>query len=246
MSAPSVLVTGASRGIGRGIAVSLARRGYGLTVSARSEPDLVALAGELAELGAPEVVVYPVDIADRDALPGLVQRHDTVFGSMRALVLNAGVGTAGTLDEFPLRRLDKMVEVNLTSAVVLIQQAIPLLRRGAQEDISRGARIIGISSITGAYAEKGLAVYGASKAALLSLLETVTLEEAPNGIVATGIAPGYVDTDMSAWIKDTIPAETMIQVDDVVAVVNMVLDLSVNTAVGRIVMTRSRSSGYEA
>jgi 3-oxoacyl-[acyl-carrier protein] reductase len=99
---------------------------------------------------------------------------------------------------------------------------------------------------TGVFPEAGLALYGATKAALISLIETVNLEEAPYGVTATAIAPGYVNTDMSAWKTDTVPVESMIRVADVVAVANMLLDLGAATSITRIVMARRGSSGYQA
>jgi len=242
----TALVTGASRGIGRGIAESLARQGYGLTITSRNAEDLVTLAAHLEELGAARVVHRAADMADRDALPGLVDLHGTTYGAMSALVINAGVGTAGPVAEFPLRRIDKTLAVNLGSAVVLIQSALPLLRTGAEQDPDHGATIVGLSSITGVYAEPGLAVYGASKAGLISLLNTVNLEESGRGVKATAVAPGYVDTDMSAWVADTISPESMIRVADVVGVVDLLLSLGRSATIPSIVITRSGSSGYEA
>ncbi|GAB6984163.1 3-oxoacyl-ACP reductase FabG [Nocardioides pyridinolyticus] len=239
-------MTGASRGIGRGVAMSLARQGYGLTVTSRSAVDLVALAADLRDVGAPEVVHLPADLADPDAPTKVVELHARTFGSMNSLVVNAGVGTAGSVASFPVDRLHKTLQVNFTSGFLLTQAALPLLRQAAVEDASRAARIVALSSITGAYAEAGLAAYGASKAALMSLVETVNLEESGNGVCATAIAPGYVETDMSAWITDTIPAKTMIRVSDVVAVVDMLLGLSRTASITQVVMTRSGSSGYGA
>jgi len=103
----SALVTGASRGIGRGIAVHLAAQGFGLTVTARGGAELEELATELRTAGSPSVVHLAVDMADRDALPELVGLHGRTFGSMSALVLNAGVGTAGDVATTLLDRVDK-------------------------------------------------------------------------------------------------------------------------------------------
>jgi len=242
----TALVTGASRGIGRGIATSLAQQRYGLTLTSRSSDDLAILANELLILGAADVIHQRADLADRDALPGLVELHGSRFTSMDALVVNAGVGTGGKVVDYPLGRLDKTIEVNFTSAVVLIQRAIPLLRQAAKDDPRFGAKVIGLSSIAGVHAEAGLAVYGASKAALLSLIETVNLEESPHGITATAIAPAYVETDMSAWVTDKVSADTMIPVSDVVAVVDMLLGLTSNTSITKIVMSRSGTTGYSA
>jgi NAD(P)-dependent dehydrogenase (short-subunit alcohol dehydrogenase family) len=120
-------------------------------------------------------------------LARLVAQHECAFGSVDALVVNAGVGTADRIEAIDFRRADMMLEVNFVAAVVLIKAALPLLRKAAVGDLS-GSRIIALSSITGAYAEAGLAVYGASKAALMSLIETLNAEEASNGVTATAIA----------------------------------------------------------
>jgi short-subunit dehydrogenase len=240
------LVTGASRGIGRGIAESLARQGFGLTITSRKADELASLTVELEAMGAPQVVHLAAEMADRESLPSLVGLHDATFGAMNALVLNAGVGTAGNVADFPVHRIDKTLEVNLVSAIVLIQNALPLLRAGAEQDPEHGSTIVGMSSITGMYAEPGLAVYGASKAGLVSLLQTVNLEESGNGVKATALAPGYVDTDMSAWVNETIPADVMIRVSDIVAVVDMLVALGRTATIPSMAVTRSGSNGYEA
>lgn len=240
----TALVTGASRGIGRGIALSLARQGFGLTITSRTVSDLETLAAELREAGSPRVVFHAADMADRDSLTELVALHQTTYGAMSALVVNAGMASAGPVASFPLRRLDKTLEVNFTSAFVLIQAALPLLRSWADSDPEHGAKVIGLSSITGAHAEAGMSVYGASKAALLSLIEAVNLEESGNGVTATAIAPAFVETDMTAWVTDEVPADTMIRVADVVRVVDMVIGLSRNASITRIVVARSGTSGY--
>ena len=165
---------------------------------------------------------------------------------MRALVLNAGVGTAGTIGEFPKHRFDKTVAVNLAAPFALVQQALPLLRKAAAADPAHGAKVVALSSITGVYAEHGLAAYGATKAALISLMETLSAEESGNGVAATAIAPAYVDTDMSAWIKDTIPAESMIATNDIVELVDALLRMSARAIVPSIVVSRAGASPYGA
>jgi 3-oxoacyl-[acyl-carrier protein] reductase len=178
----SGLITGASRGIGRTIAFRLAQNGFGLTVTSRKADDLAALAAELRRAGAPEVRFCTADMAGRAALPAIVDLHAQHFGVLDALMLNAGVGTSGAIRTYPVARFDKTVEVNLTAALVLLQAAIPLLREAAKQRPEQGAKVIALSSITGAYAEYGLAVYGATKAAMLSLMDTVNLEESPLGL----------------------------------------------------------------
>lgn len=241
----SALVTGASRGIGRGIAESLAKQGYALTITSRTISDLAALADDLRSLGSPEVVVETSDMSDLAALPGLVALHESRFATMDALIVNAGVGMIGPVAAFPLSRVQKVVDINFTAAYVLMQGALPLLRLAAQATPSRGAKVIALSSITGAYSEPNMAAYGASKAALLSLVETLNLEESAGGVTASAVAPGYVETDMSAWTTNKVPAYSMIKVADVVSVVDMLLELSSTTCIPRLVMSRSGSTGYE-
>jgi NAD(P)-dependent dehydrogenase (short-subunit alcohol dehydrogenase family) len=96
------------------------------------------------------------------------------------------------------------------------------------------------------YAEAGLAAYGASKAAVVSLVEALNAEESGNGVTATAIAPGFVDTDMAAWVTDRIPAEAMIPVADIVTLVNGLLDLSARSVVPLMIVNRAGASGRSA
>ena len=165
---------------------------------------------------------------------------------MRVLVLNAGVGTAGGLASYPMRRFDQTVAVNLRAPFSLLQEALPLLRREAEQAPRTGARVIATASIAGRHAEAGLAAYGATKAALMSLVEALNAEESGRGVSGTAIAPGYVDTDMSAWVQDRIPPDAMIPVSDIVRLVDALLDLSPRSLVGQIVIGRAGTSGYVA
>lgn len=242
----TALVTGASRGIGNSIARRLVQEGYDLTITSRTASALEEVRDDLLEAGAGEVVVAAADMSDRAALQGLVQQHAERFGAMDALVLNAGLGTVGDIATFPTRRLDRVLEVNLASAFILIQESLPLLRKAASVRPTSGARVIGVSSITGVFAESGHGAYGASKAALISLLETLNAEESGSGVMATAVAPGYTATDMTAWKAESMPAESMIAPDDVAEVVAMLLRLSRSTSITKVVMSRSGSGGYEA
>ncbi|MEU1980865.1 SDR family oxidoreductase [Nocardia sp. NPDC019395] len=242
----TALISGATRGIGLGIANMLAQQGYGLTVTARDAGRLDTVAADLRAAGAPEVVTVAADMADADGVERVLTGHADRFETMTALILNAGVGTAGALADSSMRRFDKTLAVNLRAPVQLIQGALPLLRAGAASDPDRGAKVIALSSISGVYAEAGLAVYGAAKAALISLIATLNAEESGNGVTATTIAPGYVDTEMSAWIHDRIPPEQMLAVRDVVEMVDGLLRLSSRAVVPNIVMSRAGTDGYRA
>ncbi|MDG4826300.1 SDR family NAD(P)-dependent oxidoreductase [Asanoa sp. WMMD1127] len=240
----SAVVTGASRGIGRGIALALARRGWRLTLVARDPARLALVAASAVELGASDVDTVAVDLAD-PAAPATVlsgYRPD----ALDALVLAAGVGSAAPLDGYPVGRYDKQFALNTRAPFLLIRSALPLLRAAARRDPAHGARVIALASIGGVYAEPSLAVYGATKAALLALCRGLNAEESAAGVLATAIAPGYVDTDMSAWVHDEVPPSSMIPVSDVVDTVTTLLDLSARTVVNEIVLSRAGTRGYAA
>ncbi len=243
---PTAIITGASRGIGLGIATRLADQGYGLTISARDPERLASTAELLRNRGAKEVVAVSGDLSQPQAAAEVVNAHRAQFEGLSALVLNAGVGTAGALGEFEMRRFDKAIDINLRTPLALLQQSLPLLRQWAAENPVRGAKVIALSSMTGIYTEAGLSVYGATKAALATLIDAVNLEESAHGVSATAIAPGYVDTDMAAWTHDRIAPESMITVDDIVELADTLLRLSARAVVPAILVSRAGTDGRHA
>lgn len=243
----SALITGSSRGIGLAIAKTCASQGMSLTITARGGDALDVLVPELTALGSPRVATVACDMADPDTPARIVETHRQRHGrALTLLVLNAGVGTAGAIADYPVKRLDKTFAVNFRAPFLTLQAALPLLRHGATARPHQGAKVIVISSITGVYAEAGLAVYGASKAALLSLIDTFNTEESANGVTATAIAPAYVDTDMSAWTHDTVAPETMIPADDIAQLASAIANLSPRSVLGPVIVARAGTSGHHA
>ncbi|OCB24409.1 short-chain dehydrogenase [Mycobacterium malmoense] len=243
----SALITGASRGIGLSIAKALAAQGMALTITARGRQALDTLVPELTALGSPRVIAVACDMADPATPTKITETHSRHHnGALTVLVLNAGVGTAGRIEDFPANRLDKTFAVNFRSPFITVQAALPLLRAGAARRPAQGAKVIVVSSITGVFAEAGLAVYGASKAALLSIVDTFNAEESAKGITATAIAPAYVDTDMSAWTHGTIAPETMIPTDDIAQLTAAFVNMSARSVVGPVVISRAGTPGYHA
>jgi 3-oxoacyl-[acyl-carrier protein] reductase len=241
----SAIVTGGSRGIGLGVAGYLAGRGWSLTLVARNPDQLDAAAAELGRRGA-NVTTVAADMAEDSMADGVVEHHERTYGSLDALILAAGVGSGGPIANYPLKRFDKQFAVNVRAPFALVARALPLLRTAAASDPRRCARVVALTSIEGVYPEAGLAAYASSKAALLSLVRSVNIEESANRVIATALSPAFVDTAMSDWTKQSIPADTMIPVDDVVRVVAAVLDLSANAVVEHIVINRRDAGPYQA
>ena len=245
MTGPRALVTGASRGIGRVVAIRLAERGYAVTLSARNPEVLQDLAAELKARGH-AAEWFAADMGAADDLGRLAAFQTGLDPRLDLLVLSAGVGTAAPIGQYRSGRAERQLSVNYLAPFRLIQALLPTLRAAAAANARGSARIIALASLAGVAAEPGLAAYGASKAALISLCESVTVDEAGSGVTATAISPGYVDTEMSAWTRDKIPAEEMIRADDVAELVLAVARLSRFATVPNIVLTRPGAQLWRA
>ena len=240
----AALVTGASRGIGAAIAEKFAADGWDLTISARGREALENKAAELRERGAGRVEVVPADMTDADAITALGTAHADAFGRCDALIINAGMGSKGAVAKMPVKRFDRLYEVNVRAPYILLQSVLPTLR--ATAETVGAAKVIAVASITGVYPEPELSAYGATKAALISLCETFNLEESENGVSATTIAPGYVNTDMTDWLKDRIPADEMITAADVAVVAHSITQLSRFAVLPNVVLTRPGTNLHRA
>jgi short-subunit dehydrogenase len=241
----AALVTGASRGIGRAIAERLAGEGFDLTITARTQAALDTLASDLASHGV-DVQAVAGDMSSEDDVARIADQHLARFGRLDALVLNAGTGTVTPIEATSTSRFEKQLRVNLHSAFQLIARCLPAMRETAKSNPTVGARIIAIASVTGVASEPGMSVYGASKAALISLCESVNVEASADGVSATAISPGYVDTDMSEWIHDRIPPETMITVGDIAELAVTMTRLSANAVVPNVTVVRPGDTLWRA
>ncbi|GAA2339611.1 SDR family oxidoreductase [Dactylosporangium salmoneum] len=236
VSKRTALVTGASRGIGLAVARRLAAEGFALTLAARRPEPLHEAAAQLRALGA-EVTAVPADVSDEAQAEAVAGEHLSRYDALDVLALCAGTGSVGSLDDYPVRRWDRQFAVNVRSAFLLVQRLLPALRTAAARS-EHGARVVAIASITGVTAEPGLAAYSASKAALISLCESITVSEGAQGVTATAVSPGYVETDMTAWMHDRLDPAAMIRAEDVAELVAGVCRLSRTAVVPNIVMTR--------
>jgi NAD(P)-dependent dehydrogenase (short-subunit alcohol dehydrogenase family) len=236
-------VTGASRGIGKAIAARFAEDGFDLTITARTQTALDSVASSLSGV---DVLAIAGDMASDDDIDRIIEGHLERFGRLDALVVNAGTGTIATIESTSPSRFDKQFAVNLRAPFHLIARCLPALRRTAAAHPDRGAKVIAIASVTGLASEPGMSVYAATKAALISLCESVNVEASAAGVSATAIAPGYVDTDMSEWIRGEIPPETMLTVDDIAELAVCVTRLSARAVVPSIAVVRAGEAIWRA
>ncbi|AEA26158.1 SDR family NAD(P)-dependent oxidoreductase [Pseudonocardia benzenivorans] len=240
------LVTGGSRGIGGDIARRLAGEGFSVTVAARQEAGVTAACEKIAGETGAEVHGVAANMADEDALVRLAAEHTDRFGRLDVLVLAAGLGAEEPVAAMRTKAFDLQIGVNLRAPVLLVRELLPLLRETAAANPRHGSRVVALSSITGVAAEAGLSAYGASKAGLVSFCETLSLEESRNGVNATAVAPGYVDTDMTAHLEGRLERSSMLTVDDVSEMVLGLTRLSARAVVPSIVISRAGTQLWRA
>lgn len=220
---PSALVTGGSSGIGLAVARALREDGYDLTLAGR-RPDRLERAG--AELDA-ELV--QADVAKEDDCLRLVAAHAERWGGLDVLVNSAGVGAAGRIGDLDTKRIDLQLDVNLRGTILVTRAALPLLR-------ASGGLVVSLASLAGTIPAPGLGVYGAAKAAVISLTHTLNREEAEHGVRACAVCPGFVDTPMAEWTH--LPADELIRPEDCAEVVRLLLRLSPAARVPVVVIER--------
>ena len=219
----AALVTGGSSGIGFAIARSLSAEGFALTLASR-RPEKVEAAGK--ELGAFAVAA---DVANEEDCKRLVHEHQERHGRLDVLVNSAGIGIGGPMEKLTPKQIDLQLAVNVRGLLLITQAAIPMLRE------SRGL-IVNLASIAGTVATPGLSVYGATKAAVISLTRTMNAELEDDGIRATAISPGFVDTPMAQW--SGLSADEMIRPEDCAEVVLMLLRLGPRARIPNVVIER--------
>jgi len=186
------------------------------------------------------------DMSSEDDIRALARAHADRFGSLDLLVLSAGTGTSGRIADYPMRRFDRQMTVNVRAPFALVQECLPALRRAAAARPAHGSRVAAIASMAGIASEPGLAAYGAAKAALISLCQSINAEESSAGVTATAIAPGYVDTEMSAWVHDRIDPAQMIPPADIAELVLALAQLSARSVVPLIAMSRAGETHWQA
>ncbi len=231
----AALVTGGSSGIGLAIARALAEDGYGITLSARRPEKLTAAADAMRDDGF-DVLDVPAQMTEEEELRSLVEAHTDRFGRLDVLVNNAGVGIGEGLDQLTTKKVDMQLDVNLRAVVLMTRECLPMLKEAGAEH--HKALIVNTASIAGKSPQPWLSVYSATKAAVLAWSQSNQKEIAGSGIQVTALAPGFVDTPMTEFVKDSVGAETMIRPEDLADAVRYLLRTSPNCLVPEIVFMR--------
>jgi len=197
LSGRVALVTGASQGIGRACAIKLANAGATVAVAARNQEKLTELVKQITD-GAGKAAAFVVDVADEEQIKSALKAAIVEFGKIDILVNNAGI----TRDQLVMRMKradwDSVLNINLTSAYLCIQQVIGSMLK------QRWGRIINITSIFGQMGQAGQANYASSKAGLIGLTMAIAREVGSRNITCNAVAPGFIETAMTSGLSQEL------------------------------------------
>jgi 3-oxoacyl-[acyl-carrier protein] reductase len=229
------LVTGASRGIGRACALALAAAGARVVVAARQLEKLEEVASEIRGAGG-EAFVVSVDLGSQDSIKEAFSKASKEFGRIDILVNNGGMTRDGLVLRMKRDDWESVLQTNLSGAFYCIQQVLPAMVR------ERWGRIVNISSVVGEAGNAGQVNYAASKAGLIGLTKSLAQEVASRNITVNAVAPGFIETDMTAKLNDetkakalqAVPLQRMGKAEDIAAAVRFLCSDEANYITGHV------------
>ncbi|HVJ09320.1 MAG TPA: 3-oxoacyl-[acyl-carrier-protein] reductase [Acidisarcina sp.] len=191
----TALITGASQGIGRACALQLAKTGARIALAARNQAKLEEVAAEIAAAGG-TAGIFPLDIASEESIKSTAKAVIAQFGAVEILVNNAGITRDGLMMRMKRSDWDDVLNTNLTGTFLLTQAVMSSMLK------ARWGRIINISSVVARSGQAGQTNYAASKAGLIGLTRSIARELASRSITVNAVAPGYIETAMTAVLDD--------------------------------------------
>lgn len=201
LAGKTALVTGATRGIGRAIALRFAAEGANVAFTYRSQHEAAqSLVAEIEALGS-QAKGYPSDAASFADAHAVVEDVKGIFGRIDILVNNAGITKDGLMMRMDEAQWDAVIDTNLKSAFNFIHACTPVMAR------QRGGSIINMTSVVGVSGNAGQCNYAASKAGLIGLSKSIAKEMGPRGIRSNCIAPGFIATDMTSALPENLRQE---------------------------------------
>jgi 3-oxoacyl-[acyl-carrier protein] reductase len=241
----NVIVTGASRGLGLGIAQSLAEAGYRVIGLARQETEELRLSKRRCEENRTgEIQFVAFDLGETEKLRTLVQGLRTQYGPIYGLVNNAAIGSSGVLANMHHRAIEATISQNIVSPIILTKFVVRSMM--AQGD----GRIINIASIIGSTGYSGLSVYAATKAAMIGFTKSLAREVGELDITVNAVSPGFLDTDMTkslsaqhrAQITRRSALRRMAEIVDVAAAVTFLMGDSARNITGTVLTVDAGST----
>jgi NAD(P)-dependent dehydrogenase (short-subunit alcohol dehydrogenase family) len=182
-------------------------------------------------------------MGDEEAMQGLVSQHKERFGRLDVLINNAGVGIGEAMDSLTTKYVDMQLGVNFKAVILMTRECLPMLREAGGEHGK--ALIVNTASISGKAGQPWLSVYSATKAAVIGFSQATQREVAGQGIQVTALAPAFVDTPMTEFVKQQVDAEEMIRPEDIAESVRFLLATSRNCLVPEIAFVRHEDMGAQ-
>lgn len=202
----TALVTGGSRGIGAAVAKRLAKDGYSVIFTYVTKPDEAnAVAAHIMAEGG-EAQALRLDVSDREAVVAFFKEHIEGKTELEVLVNNAGITKDGLLVRMKDEDWDRVIAVNLTGAFACLREAAKIMMK------RRSGRIVNIVSVVGQSGNAGQANYVAAKAGLIGLTKTAALELSSRGVTVNAVAPGFIESDMTAVLPEAVKAAFLEQI----------------------------------
>ncbi len=193
-----VFVTGASRGIGKEVALKFAENGYNVVINYVSDKtDVKALEKEFEEKNV-QSLILKADVTDAQAIQDLVEKAIEKFGKIDVLVNNAGITKDNLLIRMPEEDFDKVININLKGTYIVTKQVTKYMMK------KRSGSIINLSSVVGVVGNAGQANYSASKAGIIGFTKSIAKELASRNIRVNAVAPGFINTDMTESLKEEV------------------------------------------